>query len=191
VSKLFHLQCKEKWFHRSASGVLEALALFAFGMLLAQGARAQKITMEFDQSIDFSRYKTFAIRDGQLNSNNPALNSPLVKKQIEANITNDLTAKGLTLVTSGPSDLNVRYTFGAARKTEIEAYPAGWYGFGTRYVRVPYAEGTLVIDLRDPTTRSLVWRAIAAEEKSDATKIQGKLDDMVKKSIDKYPPKKK
>jgi hypothetical protein len=170
---------------------LEALALFAFGMLFAQGTRAQKITMEFDQSIDFSRYKTFAIRDGQLSSNNPALNSPLVKKQIEADITNDLTAKGLTLVTSGPSDLNVRYTFGAARKTEIEAYPAGWYGFGTRYVRVPYAEGTLVIDLRDPTTRSLVWRAIAAEEKSDATKIQGKLNDMVKKSIDKYPPKKK
>ena len=155
------------------------------------GAWAQKVTIEFDQAIDFSKYKTFAIRDGQLNSRNPALNSPLVKKQIEADIQHDLTAKGLTLVTSGPSDLNVRYTFGAARKTEIEAYPAGWYGFGTRYVRVPYAEGTMVIDLRDPATRSLVWRAIAAEEKSDATKIQGKLDDMVKKSIDKFPPKKK
>ena len=147
--------------------------------------------MEFDQSIDFSRYKTFAIREGQLNSRNPALNSPLVRKQIEADIQNDLTAKGLSMVTSGPADLNVRYTFGAARKTEVEAYPAGWYGFGTRYVRVPYAEGTLVIDLRDPTTRSLVWRAIAAEEKSDATKIEGKIDDMVKKSIGKYPPKKK
>jgi hypothetical protein len=48
-----------------------------------------------------------------------------------------------------------------------------------------------VIDLRDPTTRSLVWRAIATDEKSDATKLQGKLDDMVRKSIDKYPPKKK
>lgn len=58
-------------------------------------------------------------------------------------------------------------------------------------MRVPYAEGTLVIDLRDPATHALVWRAIAAEEKSDATKIEGKLNDMVKKSIDKYPPKKK
>ena len=65
-----------------------------------------------------------------------------------------------------------------------------WTGH-TRYVRVPYAEGTLVIDLRDPATRSLVWRAITAEVKSNDTKIQGKLDDMVKKSIDKYPPKKK
>jgi Domain of unknown function (DUF4136) len=86
--------------------------------------------------------------------------------------------------------LNVRYTFGAVRKSEVEDYPAGWYGWGTRYVRVPYAEGTLVIDLRDPTTRSLVWRAIAAEEKSDASEIEGKLDSVVKKSIDKYPPKK-
>ena len=191
MSQLFSLKRARKRVRRSAPVTLQGLALLVLGLLAAQSARAQKVTMEFDQSIDFSKYKTFAIRDGQLSSGNPALNSPLVKKQIEADIQNDLTAKGLTLVTSGPSDLNVRYTFGAARKTEIEAYPAGWYGLGTRYVRVPYAEGTLVIDLRDPTTRSLVWRAIAAEEKSDATKIQGKLDNMVKKSIDKYPPKKK
>ena len=191
MTQFFNLECARKPVQRSDAGLLQGLALLFLGLLFAQGARAQKITMEFDQTMDFSKYKTFAIREGQLSSRNPALNSPLVKKQIEADIQNDLTAKGLTLVTSGPSDLNVRYTFGAARKTEIEAYPAGWYGFGTRYVRVPYAEGTLVIDLRDPTTRSLVWRAIAAEEKSDATKIQGKLDDMVKKSIAKYPPKKK
>jgi len=191
VSHLLNLERARKQFRRSSPNILQALAFLVLALFAAQSARAQKITMEFDQTMDFSKYKTFAIRDGQLSSRNPALNSPLVKKQIEADIQNDLTAKGLTLVTSGPSDLNVRYTFGAARKTEIEAYPAGWYGFGTRYVRVPYAEGTLVIDLRDPATRSLVWRAIAAEEKSDATKIQGKLDDMVKKSIAKYPPKKK
>ena len=171
--------------------LLPGLALLVLGLLVAQGARAQKVTMEFDQTIDFSNYKTFAIRDGRLNSRNPALNSPLIKKQIEADIQNDLTKKGLTMVTSGASDLNVRYTFGAARKTEVEAYPAGWYGLGTRYVRVPYAEGTLVIDLRDPKTHALVWRTIAAEEKSDAGKIEGKLDDIVKKSVDKYPPKKK
>lgn len=176
---------------RLARMALRVGALFILCSLVAQGARAQKITMEFDQTIDFSRYKTFAIRDGQLNSRNPALSGELVKKQIENDIQNDLTAKGLTIVASGPADLNVRYTFGAARKSEVEAYPAGWYGRGTRYVRVPYAEGTLVIDLRDPTTRGLVWRAIAAEEKSDASKIQGKINDMVKKSIDKYPPKKK
>ena len=153
-------------------------------------AWAQKITIEFDQAADFSKYKTFAIRDGQLNSRNPALNSELVKKRIDADIVRYLTARGLE-VTTGRSDLNVRYRFGSARKAELETYPAGWRGFGTRVVRVPYTEGTLVIDLRDPSTRSLVWRGIASEEKSDGTKIEGKLDDMVRKAIDKYPPKPK
>lgn len=153
-------------------------------------AWAQKITVEFDQAADFSKYKTFAIRDGQLNSRNPALNSELVKKKIEADLARDLTARGLEIST-GRADLNVRYRFGSVRKAEIERYPAGWRGYGTRVVRVPYTEGTLVIDLRDPGTRSLVWRGIAGEEKSDGTKIEGKLDDMVRKAIDKYPPKPK
>ena len=159
-------------------------------LLGAHGAFAQKITMEFDQNVDFTKFKTFAIRGGELNSQNPALNSPLVKKQIEDDIEKYLTAKGLEDAGSGRADLNVRYTFGAARKSQVEAYPAGWYGWGTRYVRVPYSEGTVVIDFRDPTTHSLVWRGIASEDKSNATDIEKKLDDMVKKSIDKYPPKK-
>lgn len=169
---------------------LRVLPLLVLSLLAAHGAFAQKITMEFDQNVDFSKFKTFAIRGRELNSQNPALNSDLVKKRIEADIEKYLTAKGLTEVTSGPSDLNVRYHFGSARRTEVETYPAGWYGWGTREVRVPYSEGTLVIDLRDPTTRSLVWRGIASEDKSNATDIENKLDDMVKKSIDKYPPKK-
>jgi len=139
----------------------------------------------------FPNFHTFAIRDGRLNSRNPSLNSELVRKRIDADIQKYLQAKGLTYVASGKSDLNVRYTLGAVRKTEVEAYPAGWRGWGTRVVRVPYTEGTLVIDLRDPSTRSLVWRAIARENKSDAAKVEWKLDDMVKKSFDKYPPKAK
>jgi hypothetical protein len=169
--------------------VWQGLGLAIFSLSLAHGTFAQKVTMEFDRGADFSKYKTFAIRDGELNSKNPVLNSDLVKKQIDADIKRALEGRGLTQV-SGPSDLNVRYHFGAARKTQVETYPAGWYGLRTRVVRVPYSEGTLVIDLRDPSARSLVWRAIASEEKSDATKIEGKLDDMVKKSFDKYPPKK-
>ena len=164
--------------------------IVVLAVLGAALAGAQKITVEFDQAADFAKYKTFAIRDGQLNSRNPALNSELVKKKIEADIARDLTARGLEM-TTGRSDLNVRYHFGSVRKAEIERYPAGWRGFGTRVVRVPYTEGTLVIDLRDPSTRSLVWRGIASEEKSDGSKIEGKLDDMVRKSIDKYPPKRK
>ena len=186
MSEIVNRVDRHEWLQRIK---LQAVGMLLLGLLAAHGAFAQKVTVEFDQAADFSKYKTFAIRERQLNSKNAALNSDLVKKQIDADIERYFTAKGLTLV-SGKSDLNVRYTFGSARKSEVETYPAGWYGMGTRVVRVPYSEGTLVIDLRDPSTRSLVWRTIASEDKSDPTKIEGKLDDMVKKSVEKYPPKK-
>lgn len=165
------------------------MKLIALGLLMTLAALAQKIEIEADQSVDFTRFHTFAIREARLNSQNPSLNGELIRKRLNADIRKALEAKGLTFVPSGASDLNVRYTLGAVRKTELEAYPAGWRGFGTQIVRVPYTEGTLVIDLRDPSTRSLVWRAIARQEKSDAAKLEGKLDDMVKKSLDKFPPK--
>ena len=165
------------------------MRLFLLAVVLTSSAFAQKVQIESDAAVDFTQFKTFAIRVQRLNSKNPALNSELVKKQINADIQKALTAKGLTFVESGASHLNVRYTLGAAQKSELEAYPAGWRGWGTRVVRVPYTEGTLVIDLRDPSTRSLVWRAIAREDKSDASQVEGKLDDMVRKSIEKFPPK--
>jgi len=61
---------------------------------------------------------------------------------------------------------------------------------GTRVVRRGYAEGTLTIDLRDAKKHALVWRAIAVEENSDPMKIKDHLTDMVRKSAEKYPPKK-
>lgn len=101
------------------------MKLFFLFLTLGAVVLAQKVTVEFDRTVDFGKYKTFAIRDGQLNSRNPALNSELVKKQIEADILQDLTPRGLSLGT-GRTDLNVRYHFGSARRAEIERYPAGW-----------------------------------------------------------------
>jgi hypothetical protein len=159
-------------------------------LLAGSGAWAQKIEVQFDASVDFSKYKTFAIRNGTLNSRSPSLNSELIQKQIETDIRRDLTSRGLTEATGGAADLNVLYHFGSHPKSELEAFPAGWRGWGTQWARVPYAEGTLVIDLRDPVPHSLVWRGIASEEKSNPADIQKKLDDMVRKAIEKYPPKK-
>jgi hypothetical protein len=164
--------------------------LMILPLLLAGQILAQKIDVEFDESADFSRYKTFAIQEGQLNAKAAALNSELTRKKIENEIRKRLIEKGLTEV-SARQDLNVRFTLGAARRTEVEAYPAGWRGLGTRRVRVAYTQGTLVINLRDTSRKELVWRSIAVEDKNDPAQISAHLDDMVRKSIEKYPPKKK
>jgi len=161
------------------------------GLLFAFCAFGQKIDVEFDGAADFTKYKTFTVRDGQLHSKNLTLNNELVKRRIATDIARNLAAKGLIEVISSVPDLNIRYTLGSARKKEIDTYPAGWRGWGTRRVAVHYSEGTLVIDLRDNSTHSLVWRAVAVEHQNDPNKLEGKLEDMVKKSFEKYPPKKK
>ena len=164
--------------------------LLLLGALVVGPARAQKIDIEFDDSAVFERYKTFHIVEGQINAKAAVLDSDLTRRKIENEIRKRLTEKGLLEVESKP-DLNVRFTLGQSRKTEVETYPAGWRGLGTRRVRVGYTQGTLVINLRDPVRKELVWRSVAEEEKNDAIEISKHLDDMVRKSIDKYPPKTK
>lgn len=159
-------------------------------LLFLSAVLSQKVTVEFDEEADFTAFKTFAIRQGRLNSKHPALNSELTKKKIETEIKQRLTARGLTLATV-EADLNVFYHLGSARKSEVESYAVGWRGRGRRMVRVPFSEGTLVIDLRDTSAKALVWRGVASVEEREAAKIEGKIDDMVKKTLDKYPPKKK
>jgi len=163
--------------------------LLLLSALVAGRALAQKIDVEFDESAVFERYKTFHIVEGQLNAKAAALNSDLTRRKIENEIRKRLTEKGLMEVESKP-DLNVRFSLGQARRTEVEAYPAGWRGLGTRRVRVAYTQGTLVINLRDTSRKELVWRSVAEEEKNDPMQIAQHLDDMVRKSIGKYPPKK-
>jgi hypothetical protein len=160
----------------------------AFAVLTVGLALSQKVTVEFDEGRDFSDYKTFHIVDGTLHSKNPSLNNEIVKRNLERSIRDRLTARGLTETDTRP-DLNVRFSLGSGKRTEVDAYPAGWRG--TRLVRTSFAEGTLVIDLRDPRRKELVWRAISVEEKRDPLQLKDHLDDMVRKAVEKYPPKRK
>src|ERR1041385_999252 len=89
---------------------------------LAAGAAAQKVNVDFDQDADFSKFKTFYIGEGRLNSKNPNLNSDLVRKKIESEIRRRLVEKGLTEVSQG-QNLNVRFSLGSAPRKEVDVYP--------------------------------------------------------------------
>jgi hypothetical protein len=163
---------------------------FLLIVLAMSVAFGQKITIESDDTADFSRYKTFRMTEGDLKAKGPALNNDLIRKKIEEEIRKRLMEKGLREVSAQP-DLNVRFSLTTPRRNEVEAYPAGTFGRATRRVKVQYIDGTLAIDLRDTKQRALVWKAVAVQSVDQASKLTDHLEDMVKKSIDKYPPKKK
>ena len=150
---------------------------------------AQKVDMEFDETVNFANFKTFRIMDGNLNAKAKMLNNDLSRKKIENEIRLRLTAKHLIEVTTGRPDLAVRYNLGAAQRTETDVF-RGRRGRIRGATKSQTTEGTLTIDLLDGNSRELLWRAVAIEEERDPVKIQGRLDEMVKKAFDKYPPKK-
>ena len=45
---------------------LQMTSVLILTLLAAHGAFAQKVTVEFDKAADFSKFKTFGIREGQL-----------------------------------------------------------------------------------------------------------------------------
>lgn len=157
--------------------------------LAAPLAWAQDVDVEFDEAVDFTKFKTFRIGDGNLKSKAPLLNNDLTRKKIENEIRARLSAKKLTEVTTGRPDLAVRYNLGAAPSTDTNVI-RGRRGRIVGATKSVTAAGTLTIDLLDGTSRDLLWRSVASEEERDPAKLQDKLDEMVKKSFDKYPPKK-
>jgi hypothetical protein len=165
---------------------LKALAMI---FLASSCAVAWKITAESDRGTDFSRYKTFAIRFGELNTSRD-----VAQTQIETAIAKGLTTRGLLMV-SGKSDLEVHYYFGTANKSKFVNLPdfksMGRGSLGTHLENISYAEGTLVIVLFDPATQAVVWRVTAAEKKDDTREVDAKIEDLVRKAVETYPPKKK
>jgi hypothetical protein len=148
---------------------------------------ADDIDVEFDKAQDFTKFKTFRMLDGTIDAKSPALKNEIVRKNLETDIRERLKAKGLTEAEAQP-DLNVRFHLGSARRTDTTAVPAGRFGQRTRAVKSQTTEGTLTIDML--VKRELVWRAVATDDNKDPAKIADHLDDMVKKAIGKYPPKK-
>ena len=162
------------------------LALF----LAPLGAFGQKVTTEFDESLDFSKYKTFAWREGRIQSQHPALDNSLVEKRIRNLVVAQLKAKGLNETSDHP-DLVATYALGARDRKEVERAPAGLRGRRIRREVHRYTQGTLILDLRDPAQKDLVWRAVCTDTARDPAKFEQHIDSDVKKAFEKFPPKKK
>jgi Domain of unknown function (DUF4136) len=149
--------------------------------LLASVAFAQKVEVALDKSVDFSKFKTFAIAESVVNTKDSSLDNAETKNRINLNIQSSFEAKGLTAVQGEPPSLKVVYMLDTVVKTKVLSSP-GPRPNARVFTKVPYSEGRLIIGLR--TSQSLVWRSVA---RMDAEEIEKKLDEMVKDSIDKYP----
>jgi hypothetical protein len=172
------------------------VAAAAMVLLLPALALAQKTSFDFDKTADFTKFKTFALKDGT------KVGDPLIDNRIVAAIEAQLAAKGMTKNDAMP-DMVVVYHVAFDKQKDITSYNTGYGGYGYRWgggwgttnVRVnEILVGTLVIDVADPAKQEVVWRGMGVKEvntQAKAEKRDKNINDAVTKILKGFPPQQK
>ena len=182
--------------HRAAIRLCFTTLAFLFGLTLAVSA---KTTIDFDPSIDFSRFKTFAYIGGVENLVAIEMNPDLINIRFHHMVARELEKKGLHEVNPGQNpDLIVRYW--ANPETQVDVTVMGNWGAYGPYIGSDWAYvynavastrhhlGTLILDLIDPKTKALVWRVYLVRKMSDPDKDPKKAEDEFTDSLKSFPP---
>jgi hypothetical protein len=161
------------------------LALF----VALSGSLFAKVTVDWDKSADFTKYKTYAWAKGT-----PAKNQLMDQRIIDA-VDQQLTAKGLQKTDAASADVIVVYHAAVGEETQLNTTDmgAGWgwrWGGGmstTTVDKIP--TGQLAVDIGDAKTKKLLWLGSASDTLSDKPeKNTETINKVVKKMFEKFPP---
>jgi uncharacterized protein DUF4136 len=179
------------------------IACLALGLLAAGGCVGPKVQTDFDSSADFSAFHTFAFTGVTDRDQGGVLENSLLRKRIEEMVGQQLTAKGLRQVgVDDRSDLLVHFWVSVKDKQRIEStgpvagpYGGGYgwrAGYGGGVTTYEYKEGTLIVDLAEPSKKELVWRATIVGTLGDSTEKNVEMANKgVAKAFENYPPAEK
>jgi hypothetical protein len=160
-------------------------ALLACGVTLAQDVRTN--SMPGTNFAKYHTYKWVAIEGG-------AHPNQIVDAQIKAAIDSQLSAKGMTKTDSDNADLDIGYQVAVDQEKQWNAYGMGgrWGGGMGTATSSTISNGTLVLDMYDPTSKQLVWQGRATktlDPSNNQEKNQKNLDKAMQKLLKNYPPK--
>ena len=164
-------------------------ASVGIAFLFATTSFAQHVKTDYDRTANFNEYKTYSWEKVQTKD-------PLLVDRIKEAVNTTLAAKGLTPVESGGdvSVVAIEMTKNQqSLNTFYNGFGGGWRwggGFGNTTTTVDnYKVGTLVVDLFDAKTKTLIWRGSASDTLSDKSDKNIKnLDKGVEKMFDHFPP---
>ena len=169
--------------------------------VLLAGCSSVNVDYDWDTDAFFPGYKTFAWIEQSNESSGEAqealARNSLLDQRVKKAVNASLEAKGISLVDTNP-DMLVVYHTGVQDKINVTdwgyRYGDAYWGYGGRNIDVTqYTEGTLVLDLIDASNTQLVWRAIATkviEQNVSPQQMEKNINDIVRKMLDPYPPKK-
>lgn len=186
--------------------LLKVSFVFVLIVMFLSSAFSQ-VTADFDKSTDFSKYKTFSFAGWQKDSDQ--LMNDIDKKTLRTAFENEFSARGLNIVTDN-ADAVVSLYFVIDNKTSTTAYTnyTGGMGYGvgmgwgmgvggvgmgtasTTYSEDDYQVGTMVVDVYDVSSKTLIWQGTSQSTIQEKASKRGKtIPKKVAKLMDKYPVK--
>jgi len=157
--------------------------------MAATGAWAQDVKVDYDHAANFGAIKTFSLKLGT------SWGNPISEKRVTDDVTGALVAKGWALAPEDQADAQVVLHGATQTKHSLNTYYSGmggyrWGGMGSATTTATeYKVGTLLVDIFDAKTKSLMWRGIAQDEASDKTeKNIKKVSKAIEKLFKDFPP---
>jgi hypothetical protein len=143
-------------------------------------ANAQQVSVNYNHNQSFANYHTYAWGSNNANQIQNSILAQAAKQDIDS----ALQSKGLQMVEENQNpDLIVLANGGLRQETSYSA--TGMRGVGGGFGTISpeqSEEGSLIVDLHDAKTKSLVWRGIAQNTLSSKG---NKNQQMVQKAIQK------
>jgi len=180
------------------------LVVAMLGMVVLAGCSQYDIRYDYDMDSNFSAFHTYNWIEKPValkseSATQAMQNNTLLDKRIRSAVDTQMTREGFTMSADNPDVLIVYHT-GMKDKVDVTdwgyTYAGSYWGGGLgRNVDVyQYTEGTLIIDMVRASDHDLVWRGTATgvvEPGNSPEKVEQRLNDVVAKIFENYPPKKK
>jgi hypothetical protein len=171
-----------------------------------------KTSVHYDDSVNFTRYKTFRFVPGKVagKEGRKDINKNLLDQQVRKAVTAALKKDGLT-EGGEKASLTVTYIAGVTDMVQLQDlqitpgmnneypykpgdYPGTYYKNGGpwetathNWWSVPYERETFLLDIYDTRKKQLVWRCYA--EAHPATYEEAALDSLLKAELGQFPPR--
>jgi hypothetical protein len=154
--------------------------------LLSTIATAQEVSVNYNHSQSFAQYHTYAWASNNANQIQNSILAQVAKQDIDA----VLQGKGLKMVQENQNpDLLVTGNGGLKQQTSYTAWGMRGIGGGMGGITPEQnVEGTLIVDLYDAKSQSLIWRGIAQNTLSNkGNKNQQMVEKAVQKMFKQWP----
>jgi Domain of unknown function (DUF4136) len=173
---------------------MRRFALVAALVFASAAAFAQDVKTDYDKDANFAAIKTFAVKIGT------SWNNQISEKRITDEIAQTLTEKGWQKVDANPDAVVVLHGATEKQKSLNTFYSGmggyggyGWRGMGgmgtATTTASEYLVGTLVVDIFDAKSKSLMFRGTASDEISDKPeKNIKKVEKASNKMFKDFPP---